>query len=207
MGAGLHDSVGASAPSTAMRDARLPTMLDPSTPAGGDHTRVRRQEAAESLPAGVGTRTVPTNLLGRRSCLPRPGHLVPAHRKSSGMNIPSYLRRRTGLLALAPMVLLAQCAPAPEPAPAPGFGNGTFRVGVDIAPGIYWTRIAGCYWERNRERSTGATDAEPRHRLRRLSRGGAVELGGIEPPSISRWTNPLRPFPALRLSQPLRRVG
>src|SRR5262245_7855130 len=34
-----------------------------------------------------------------------------------------------------------------------------------------------------------------------------VELGGIEPPSISRWTNPLRPFPASRLSLPHRRVG
>jgi hypothetical protein len=36
---------------------------------------------------------------------------------------------------------------------------------------------------------------------------GVVELGGIEPPSVSRWTNPLRPFPALRLSLPHRRVG
>ena len=35
----------------------------------------------------------------------------------------------------------------------------------------------------------------------------SVELGGIEPPSISRWTNPLRPFPSLRLTQPRRRVG
>ena len=34
-----------------------------------------------------------------------------------------------------------------------------------------------------------------------------VELGGIEPPSISRWTNPLRPFPTSRLSLPHRRVG
>jgi hypothetical protein len=36
---------------------------------------------------------------------------------------------------------------------------------------------------------------------------GVVELGGIEPPSISRWTNPLRPFPSLGLTQPRRRVG
>jgi hypothetical protein len=35
----------------------------------------------------------------------------------------------------------------------------------------------------------------------------AVELGGIEPPSISRWTNPLRPFPSLTLTQRRRRVG
>ena len=34
-----------------------------------------------------------------------------------------------------------------------------------------------------------------------------VELGGIEPPSISRWTNPLRPFPSLALTQRRRRVG
>jgi len=27
-----------------------------------------------------------------------------------------------------------------------------------------------------------------------------VELGGIEPPSISRWTNLLRPFPVLPLT-------
>ena len=40
-----------------------------------------------------------------------------------------------------------------------------------------------------------------------LTRGNTVELGGIEPPSISRWTNPLRPFPASGLSLPHRRVG
>ena len=34
-----------------------------------------------------------------------------------------------------------------------------------------------------------------------------VELGGIEPPSIRRWTPALRPFPASRLTQPHRRVG
>jgi len=34
-----------------------------------------------------------------------------------------------------------------------------------------------------------------------------VELGGIEPPSISRWTNLLRPFPVLPLTLWHRRVG
>ena len=33
-----------------------------------------------------------------------------------------------------------------------------------------------------------------------VSRHHIVELGGIEPPSISRWTNLLRPFPALSLT-------
>jgi hypothetical protein len=42
---------------------------------------------------------------------------------------------------------------------------------------------------------------------RRLTDAAEVELGGIEPPSISRWTNPLRPFPTTRLTLPHRRVG
>src|SRR5262245_6723559 len=47
----------------------------------------------------------------------------------------------------------------------------------------------------------------PRPRVRDVLRHHAVELGGIEPPSISRWTNPLRPFPTSRLTLPHRRVG
>ncbi|HXF56339.1 MAG TPA: hypothetical protein VNO34_01945 [Actinomycetota bacterium] len=45
-------------------------------------------------------------------------------------------------------------APAPSPTPAPGpatsFGDGTFRVGVDIAPGTYRNSDSsqGCYWAR-----------------------------------------------------------
>ncbi len=45
-------------------------------------------------------------------------------------------------------------APTPSPTPAPGpatsFGNGTFRVGVDIAPGTYRNSDSsqGCYWAR-----------------------------------------------------------
>jgi hypothetical protein len=44
--------------------------------------------------------------------------------------------------------------PTPTPTPAPGlatsFGEGTFRVGVDIAPGTYRNSDSsqGCYWER-----------------------------------------------------------
>ena len=34
-----------------------------------------------------------------------------------------------------------------------------------------------------------------------------VELGGIEPPSISRWAGPLRPFPTSGLTLSRRRVG
>lgn len=57
--------------------------------------------------------------------------------------------------------------PAPTPAPtttAPGpkteFGNGTFRVGVDIAPGTYVAPGgSGCYWERQSVFGGGGVDA------------------------------------------------
>ena len=43
--------------------------------------------------------------------------------------------------------------------------------------------------------------------VRDVSRHHIVELGGIEPPSLSRWTNLLQPFPALTLTLRHRRVG
>jgi hypothetical protein len=46
-----------------------------------------------------------------------------------------------------------------QPAPAPGFGDGTFLVGTDIAPGLYRTDGSrGCSWER-RSDLTGDYDA------------------------------------------------
>ncbi len=61
---------------------------------------------------------------------------------------------RVRLLAFAaPMVFLAQCAPAgcdPVPPAAPvSFGNGTFLVGSQIPAGTYIAANAqDCYWER-----------------------------------------------------------
>jgi RimJ/RimL family protein N-acetyltransferase len=42
---------------------------------------------------------------------------------------------------------------------------------------------------------------------RRPEQPGLVELPGIEPGSLSRWADLLRPFPAARLTHPHRRVG
>jgi hypothetical protein len=53
-------------------------------------------------------------------------------------------------------------APPPTtdpPAPEPGFGNGSFLVGTDSAPGLYRTDGTGdCYWERLSD-LTGDLDA------------------------------------------------
>lgn len=40
--------------------------------------------------------------------------------------------------------------PAPPPPRAPGFGDGIYRIGVNIGAGTYRTRsnVSGCYWER-----------------------------------------------------------
>jgi len=32
--------------------------------------------------------------------------------------------------------------------PNENFGDGTWRVGTDIEPGLYWTETKGCYWAR-----------------------------------------------------------
>ena len=53
-------------------------------------------------------------------------------------------------LAPSPLTAIPTQPPPPPPGPAASFGDGTFRVGVDIAPGTYRApdTSAGCYWER-----------------------------------------------------------
>lgn len=66
-----------------------------------------------------------------------------------------------------PAPTAAPTTPAPTPAPttaAPGpkteFGNGTYRVGVDIAAGTYSAPGgSGCYWERQSVFGGGGVDA------------------------------------------------
>jgi len=77
---------------------------------------------------GIIRRTLRT-LLGAR---PRPGLL--------------------GLAAIAPM-LMAQCAPSCAPSAAvpgaPVYGNGSYVVNQNFAPGLYFSESGGpCYWER-----------------------------------------------------------
>jgi hypothetical protein len=51
-------------------------------------------------------------------------------------------------------------APTTTPGPKTEFGNGTHRVGVDIAPGTYVAAGgAGCYWERQSVFGGSGSDA------------------------------------------------
>ena len=63
-------------------------------------------------------------------------------------------------------------APTTTPGPKTEFGNGTHRVGIDIAPGTYVAPGgSGCYWERQSVFGGGSADAIIANEF---SRGGQV---------------------------------
>lgn len=59
----------------------------------------------------------------------------------------------------APVAPAAPVAPPAPAGPATSFGEGTYAVGTDIAPGTYHTsgpsgdNMMGCYWERSKDTS------------------------------------------------------
>lgn len=120
-----------------------------------DTSRLVNAEAFPTIPAAfvaVGT-NFPDALAGaaRAGSLKRPLLVVPGNCVPQPSLDLLNSRGLSTLTLLGGPATLTSGVEATVPCfdPAPINGNGTYRVGVDIHPGTYWTSATdGCYWER-----------------------------------------------------------
>lgn len=128
----------------------------------GDGTHV----VGKGMPAGTYATTVPPN---SKSCFWERDRTLDPNRTDMIIDSDSLDAGAHGLVVIAPTdkafgtIGCGEWTLATDPAtPAIRVGEGTYRVGVDIAAGRYTTRVPedslGCYWERTRTLDGGHAD-------------------------------------------------